>query len=257
MNSVAIMRGARALALALTLTLLAGCSGGGSGGDDSTAKKAGTMGVNVFLVAMDESQKLYTLLTEFKRLMEKSGIAMGPFHIYLLTGPDAERLTYVDLDSNSEQELFMMSAAADNTYLNFFLVRSISGFGILGLAPHVNGPAQNGQWDSGVLINTFGGLPFMSTSDLLTQGATMAHEAGHFLGLWHTTEQNGTNFDPLSDTPECQRETYDSNKDGIVSSSECRSVDGPNLMFWSDASYPQDTLSDMQNEVIFTHPLVE
>lgn len=256
MNVTPVMRRARTLALALTLTLLAGCSS--DGGDESNAKKAGTMGVNVFLVAMDESQKLYTLLTEFKRLMGKSGVAVGPFRIYLLTGPAPERLTYFDYNDDSYyQDLLSMSSMADDDYLNFFLVRSISGFGILGLAPHVNGPAQNGQWDSGVLINTFGGLPYMSSGDILNQGATMAHEAGHFLGLWHTTEQNGQKFDSLSDTPECQRENYDFNKDGIVSSTECQSVDGPNLMFWSDASYPQETLSDMQNDVLFTHPLVE
>ncbi|MCC6746622.1 MAG: hypothetical protein IT371_03125 [Deltaproteobacteria bacterium] len=33
-------------------------------------------------------------------------------------------------------------------------------------------------------------------------GTLAAHEVGHFLGLWHTTESNGAS-DPVSDTPSC------------------------------------------------------
>jgi hypothetical protein len=31
----------------------------------------------------------------------------------------------------------------------------------------------------------------------------MAHEIGHYLGLFHTTETDGSTTDPLDDTPNC------------------------------------------------------
>jgi hypothetical protein len=34
-------------------------------------------------------------------------------------------------------------------------------------------------------------------------GHSWLHEMGHFVGLFHTTEPDGTTFDPLSDTPKC------------------------------------------------------
>ncbi len=55
---------------------------------------------------------------------------------------------------------------------------------------------------------------------------TAAHEIGHFLGLFHTTERSG-GVDPLPDTPNCNEERPD---DGALpSADEC--PDGHNLMF--------------------------
>src|SRR5690606_14238474 len=33
---------------------------------------------------------------------------------------------------------------------------------------------------------------------------TWLHEVGHFVGLEHTSEEDGVSFDPLADTPECR-----------------------------------------------------
>ena len=63
----------------------------------------------------------------------------------------------------------------------------------------------------------------------LAQNATTAwHEAGHLLGLFHTSESDGGAFDIIGDTPECSID-FDTNDDGIVEADEC--PDGMNFMF--------------------------
>ena len=44
-----------------------------------------------------------------------------------------------------------------------------------------------------------------STLDAQLLGETAAHEMGHQLGLFHTTESGGTEFDILTDTAECKK----------------------------------------------------
>ena len=43
--------------------------------------------------------------------------------------------------------------------------------------------------------------------DLYT-GVVLAHEVGHYIGLFHTTESFGGGEDPLQDTPECPRRDF-------------------------------------------------
>jgi hypothetical protein len=87
-------------------------------------------------------------------------------------------------------------------------------------------------------------------------GQTMAHEGGHFLGLFHTTEAEGTAFDPLPDTPECATGA-DGNRDGIVDYNECKSGKGSeNLMFWA-AGDAAETVTGDQGFVVTRNPAVQ
>lgn len=76
-----------------------------------------------------------------------------------------------------------------------FIVKDISyGFkAVAGGIPSVPGLA--GRPISGVVAEKQG------TGK--TMGKLLAHELGHFLGLWHTTEQGAAGYDKLADTPEC------------------------------------------------------
>jgi hypothetical protein len=66
-----------------------------------------------------------------------------------------------------------------------------------GVAPGAPGaPITTGTAMSGVVL-AIGEAP--ADAD----GLALLHEAGHFFGLVHTTELNGQNGDPLSDTPRC------------------------------------------------------
>ena len=74
-------------------------------------------------------------------------------------------------------------------------------------------------------------------------GIVFAHEVGHYLGLYHTSEQNGFSFDPLQDTPEC----------GRISAS-CPDVN--NLMF-PFAGITHTEVSDEQGFVVGANPLTK
>ncbi len=96
-----------------------------------------------------------------------------------------------------------------------------------------------------------------NTLDTYEFGATIAHELGHQMGLFHTTEADGSSNDLLSDTPECNL-TFDSNGDGSLSPSECQTVDGDHVMFWTAPSgaFVQENWSDQQYAVLSFSPVI-
>ncbi len=101
----------------------------------------------------------------------------------------------------------------------------------------------------------------------------VAHEMGHFFGLYHATEHDGTSFDPLQDTAECPCQTCAPDKTKCadatpppatphpMSVTECEVSTtcggGDNLMFWllDDASV--GNLSAEQGSVIRASPAVQ
>jgi hypothetical protein len=107
----------------------------------------------------------------------------------------------------------------------------------------------------------------------------IAHEAGHWLGLYHVTESSGSFFDPLSDTATCPCELCTTDRNacaggtGEVVNSQCmgrRTVGGwatgsavtcgggRNLMFWLlDQESSTGELSFQQGDVMRLNPAVQ
>jgi hypothetical protein len=101
-----------------------------------------------------------------------------------------------------------------------------------------------------------------------------AHETGHFLGLFHTTEAEGADFDPLADTLKCPCIACASPNDlakcgspaGVsapnISADHCISAPacggGDNLMFWLlQAGISLGNLTPQQGQVMRLNPLVQ
>ena len=87
-----------------------------------------------------------------------------------------------------------------------------------------------------------------------------AHEVGHWLGLYHTTEATGDFFDPLSDTPRCPRSTCAPGAQ-VVSGAACTASascgGGSNLMFWLlDVARSTGELSRDQAQLVRLNPAV-
>jgi hypothetical protein len=101
-----------------------------------------------------------------------------------------------------------------------------------------------------------------------------AHEIGHWLGLYHPTEQDGTFFDPVSDTDRCAclscapaplrdgcAEVAKASATTVVLNSDCTAGGtcggGENLMFWLlDPGHSTGELSDDQRRIVQLNPAV-
>jgi len=183
---------------------------------------------------------------EFQEILERVRTIYGQKSVGIRLG----EITYRDIDPSFHiietvqgpdsdlMQLFAQSEGATANALNLFFVDEISSgqFGgagvILGVAGGIPGPPLvPGTWRSGVAISVkeVEGAP-------AGVDTTVAHEAGHFLGLFHTSEQDfgfGAQIhDPLPDTPQ-NDESY--------------------LMFYTGAG---DTLSEWQGRVMRSNPFV-
>ncbi|HEY2734876.1 MAG TPA: hypothetical protein VGI70_12865 [Polyangiales bacterium] len=194
---------------------------------------------------------LSAALDEVERIFAQADIAIGVVRQSIVTGellqrgtplPDAEvSAGFQDLVTQygvlpQLPELFKLSAGASNSALDLFFVADIEASagdvgGISGGTPVPFG--MHGSAGSGIAIASD---MFLSSGDSSALGRTLAHEIGHALGLFHTTELDGTVYDPLPDTPVCAS-SRDANHDGLLDASECAGAGADNLMFpTSDAT---------------------
>lgn len=87
-----------------------------------------------------------------------------------------------------------------------------------------------------------GGNGQFSEDEIRLMGETMAHESGHYMGLFHPVESDYASYDALDDTPACG------------SANACENQLGDNLMFpyplcYGQSCDPQGELSDGQTGV--------
>lgn len=235
--------------------------------------QGGTLDVNLFFAKVDglnassarNDADLQAAIAEFRSIYQAQGIAVGTVNYCDLGGSNGDRYAVIDSVDGPTSELSQMFAesgrAGDlgcnpNQAINFFMVQEIvggrAGYIILGISGGIPGPpGLHGTTHSGVAVTMAG---FRRKPKQLAQ--TMAHEGGHFLGLFHTTEAEGNAFDPLPDTPEC-RTSADRNQDGIVDYQECLSGKGSeNLMFWA-AGDAAEVVSENQGFVVLRNPGVK
>jgi hypothetical protein len=183
------------------------------------------------------------------------------------TGVNATRTGPCDAMS----QLFTLSRPG--TAIPIFLVDDIQGAGgtlrTVGVDGSIPGSATvGGTVVSGAVVNAsdVGAGTCSGSMDLVGCGAdatanVVAHEAGHYLGLYHVTEKTGTVFDPVSDTAQCtcSQCAPPSLRAGcgsgtIVSSADCGTGacgGADNLMFWLIGG---DKLSVQQAQLMRASP---
>jgi len=87
--------------------------------------------------------------------------------------------------------------------LHVVVVRTIGGSEPSGYAMGLPGPFDADRSNAAVLVSTSAYTDSDNLLDIDGLSSTIAHEVGHYLGLYHTSESNGAQHDPLPDTPEC------------------------------------------------------
>ncbi len=136
---------------------------------------------------------------------------------------------------------------------NVFFVQAmdIEGSGAIGISAGLPGPAAlHGTQASGVVFTSeflgdevWGGDDDVDGNEYTAN--VFAHEVGHYLGLFHTSEQFGNGHDPIDDTPECSGGSFPNNCD-----------DANNLMF-PYAGIDNRELTEGQSWVLQVNPLTK
>lgn len=167
-------------------------------------------------------------LSVFESIYSQAEIEIGAVEQIEVVGGLRDRFETIEPRFGILEELphlFALSAGASGPAINLFFVREI--YQTIAISGGTPGPlGMHGTGASGI---AFSG-DALDDAELL--GKVIAHEVGHYLGLFHTSEQTGFVLDPFADTPECRLDR-DSDGDGLLSQEDCLDFGADNLMFWA------------------------
>jgi hypothetical protein len=208
----------------------------------NTSGVGGEVNLNFVFVGADEvapglnanegETTLATVVETVRGIWSAAGLDIGTITYSDFDG-DVDTYKVVDGDTELGNLLREVPAPGDRS-ITFFFVQEVTdadGATILGLAGGPPGAAAvGGTSKSGVVVTT---ASFAEDPDEVAR--IMAHEGGHFLGLFHTTEKDGSSSDPLGDTPACTMAS-DADGNGILSTDECSGTGADNIMFWTGAN---------------------
>ena len=177
-----------------------------------------------------------------------------------ITISESQYATVSSSFTDSTTSALVSQGSKDTVNLFFVEDQPSSETALLGVSAGLPGTMGIASSWNGV-INYLSAHATGSTLNSQLLGETAAHEMGHWLGLFHTTEANGTSFDPLSDTAQCAI-SRDNDNDAKVYPEECVGYGADNLMFWTAwstssqaAGKKQENLSSEQQYILKYSPI--
>jgi len=234
--------------------------------------ESGTIDLDIYPVGVGfdasgapSQTRLQNALAQLAGIWDPIGLSIGTITYRDVPAGVASRLSVIDSADGTDSEmaeLLRLSAGGSSNAVSLFLVRSIAassrdGGVALGIAGGIPGPpARHGTMHSGVLISYDASVIGSGSRGERNIAQVMAHEAGHYLGLYHNRER-------LSPCPSGTGPTMADpcapfgGEDVIADTGR---GDGRNLMYWALGG---DTgrrfnvrLSDGQAFVILRSPVV-
>ncbi len=161
----------------------------------------------VYLPGIPLDAQIASTSPEFAELLELTEIELAPLGIRLgeITHGDLPRPEFTNLGSWQEAaRLFQetSSTLGRSRALNVYCVSFFEGdfMNAAGLSGGIPGASLNGTMDSGTAMRIAPSYP----NFIPAYAKLLAHEIGHYLGFYHTTEADLQHEDPLSDTPRCE-----------------------------------------------------
>lgn len=216
--------------------------------------------VGITAASAPRDANLNTLLDQFESVYAGAGITIGEVRYFDVEGEAAQRYSVIRAEADVGGVLALTEppgATKDAVLsLNVVFIQTFAlpnAGGVLGISPGLPGPAGlHGTPNSGVVFTSeFLGQRFQERSGQLVDGNVytgnvLAHEMGHYLGLFHTTETDQRSTDPLPDTVDCRG----------VRDFPFGCPDENNLMF-PLAGADNSQVTDDQAAVILANPLTK
>ncbi len=197
------------------------------------------------LNAVGGEETLADVLDALRSLWAPAGLTLGAVVWEDYAG---DRASHAVVEDEAELGALLRSTPADiGRSVPVFVVESIldgAGASVSSTSAGAPGaPTVGGTSASGVAIAA-GDV----ASDPDRVARAIAHEVGHFLGLFDTSDRAGAVFDPLLDTPECNPSS-DADGNGALTADECVGKGADNVMWWAN-SLGADTFTDDQAWVL-------
>ena len=213
---------------------------------------AATIAIQPYITGTDWSASdISVALIIMKRIYSKNGITLTINDT--ITISDTQYAAVSETFTNSTTSALVSQGVTES--VNLFFIEDYSYSGSLGNAAGIPGSMGIANSWNGVLIS-LNAHKSGSTLESQLLGETAAHEMGHQLGLFHTTESGGIDFDILTDTAEC--------RNGNMTAEECEGYGAENVMFWTawntssrSAGKKQETLSSHQQHVLKYSPIAK
>ena len=192
--------------------------------------------------------RLQDVLRRADDMYRQAGLTLNAVNYRNLSAADQARFAIVRTEADLP-DLFRTTEALGDSVdqaltINLVIVQQIliEDGTVLGVSGGIPGPAgAHGFPTSGVVMTA------AVLSDPEVGSQTMAHELGHFLGLYHTTEVDSVMADVLGDTPECPADAWQQ--------PDLPCPDLENLMF--PYAHPGAQITPQQVLMLHTSPLVK
>jgi hypothetical protein len=235
------------------------------------------------------------MVSTYKSFFTAAGITVRNVNFIDATASQRSQFAHISVGADTGQgpcdqldQMFLISTGQSGATMNLFLVNDITdssqqgGAQTVGIDGTIPGPATfAGTVHSGAAVamtDLFAPSSCPPAPNFATCGPDRvayisAHESGHFLGMFHTTEMNGDLVDPLNDTAKCVCTTCatDTTNCGsqtgnapVLFAASCNGAHGgacggaDNLMFWLfDEAFSQGNLTAQQGQVMRLNPLVQ